>query len=99
MYAAQVLWDTAMADSALKYLGGRPSTRNTVFVVIAGSGHVMYGQGINFRVRQRTGECGVTVMMVDAEDRVEVSRGIGDFVFAAKPPPRPPGAGSANLPL
>ncbi|MBI5707182.1 MAG: ChaN family lipoprotein [Armatimonadetes bacterium] len=81
MYSAQVLWDTAMADSALKYLAQHPTTSNTVFVVIAGSGHVMYEQAINYRIFKRTGEKGVTVVMVGGKEPVTVSRGIGDFVF------------------
>lgn len=86
IYAGQVLWDTAMADSAIKYLALRPSTAKTVFVVIAGSGHVMYGQGINYRVWKRTGDSGITLTMMEAEKEVEVSRGIGDFLYCAPPP-------------
>lgn len=83
MYAAQVLWDTAMADSALRYLASRPTTSKTVMVVIAGSGHVMYGQGINYRVWQRTGESGVTLVMVGTPGVAKVSRGLADFAFNA----------------
>jgi len=81
MYSGQVLWDEAMADSALKYLDAHSFGSNPVFIVIAGSGHVMYGQGINWRIHKRTGEQGVTVVMVDGEKPVTVSRGIGDFAF------------------
>jgi uncharacterized iron-regulated protein len=80
MYDGQVLWDEAMADSALKYVTSR-GTRDLAFVVIAGSGHVMYGQGINWRLQQRGAEPGVTVVMVDGEKPVSVSRGVGDFVY------------------
>ena len=81
MYSGQVLWDEAMADSALKYLDSHPLPPSTVFVVIAGSGHVMYGQGINWRIQHRTGEKGLTVVMVDGEKPVKVSRGLGGYVF------------------
>jgi uncharacterized iron-regulated protein len=84
IYSAQVLWDTAMADSALKYLAARPATRQTVFVVVAGSGHVMYGQGINYRIWKRTGEKGLTLVMTESEGAVEVSRGIADYVFNSR---------------
>lgn len=80
IYAAQVLWDVAMADSALKYLDSYPRDSRTVFVVIAGSGHVMYGQGINYRIWKRTGESGVTLVMGETDGKREVSRGLGDFV-------------------
>ena len=81
MYSGQVLWDEAMADSALKYLDAHSFGSDPVFIVIAGSGHVMYGQGINWRIFKRTGEKGVTVVMVDGDKPVTVSRGLGDFVF------------------
>ena len=87
MYAAQVLWDVGMADSLLKYWDRCPRSSRTVIVVIAGAGHVMYGLGINGRVAKRTGERGVTVTMVETADKAAVSRGVGDFVYAAKPAP------------
>ena len=84
IYAAQVLWDTAMADSALKYLSSRPTTAKTIMVIVAGSGHVMYGQGINFRIKKRTGEAGITIVMTEETKPVEVSKGLGDFVYNAQ---------------
>lgn len=85
IYAAQVLWDEGMADTALKYLDRFPKSASTVFVVIAGSGHVMYGQGINYRIDRRTGERGVTVMMAEGEGPTRVARGIGEFVYVSQP--------------
>lgn len=84
IYTAQVLWDTGMADSALKYLDSNPASSKTVMVVIAGSGHVMYGQGINYRIWKRTGEKGVTLVMAESESPIEVSRGLGDFVYVSR---------------
>lgn len=81
IYAAQVLWDEAMADTALRYLQGRPHDPRTVFVVVAGSGHSMYNQGINYRVFRRTGERGITVEMAQSDGPATVSRGVGDFVY------------------
>lgn len=83
IYSAQVLWDTAMADSALKYLDRYPATSRTVFVIVAGSGHLMYGQGINYRIWKRTGEKGVILHMAEAKEAIPVARGIGDFVYVA----------------
>ncbi len=87
MYAAQCAWDEAMADAALSWLKehGRP---NEVMVVIAGSGHVMYGQGINWRVTKTTGEKTLSVVCIDAEGPREVSKGLAEFVFSAPAPPR-----------
>ncbi len=93
IYAAQVLWDTGMADTALKYLADYPQTSNTVFVVVAGAGHVMYGQGINYRVWKRTGEKGITMMAVEGTSSETVSKGIGDFVYMAVAPKREPRGG------
>jgi uncharacterized iron-regulated protein len=85
VYAAQVLWDEAMADSAVKYMARTPKTDGTVFVVIAGNGHVMYGQGIGWRIAKRTGAEPLTVVTVSTDTPVRVSRGAGDFVIAVPP--------------
>lgn len=85
MYAAQVLWDEAMADTALKVRSVFPPMPGEAFVVIAGSGHVMYGQGINYRVARRRGGKGLSVVMLESDAPLEVSRGIGDFVLVSKP--------------
>jgi uncharacterized iron-regulated protein len=81
MYSAQVLWDEAMSDTAIKYLEKTPKDSKTVFVVIAGSGHVMYKQGINWRVSKRKAGDGVTVVMIQSDASATVTRGIGDFVY------------------
>ena len=79
-YAAQVLWDEGMADTAIKYSALRAGSADDVFVVIAGSGHVLYKQGINFRVERRRGGRGITVAMVDADAPADIARGLADFV-------------------
>lgn len=89
IYTSQVLWDEAMADSAIKYMAARPTSAKTVFVVVAGSGHVMYGQGINYRAWKRTGDRGITVTKMTADEATEVARGLGDFVYATKPEASP----------
>ncbi len=85
IYAAQVLWDEGMADTAIKYMNSHMVSPKTVFVVVAGAGHVMYGQGINYRVGLHTKMTGVTLTMVDGTEPLTVSRGLGDFVYMAKP--------------
>jgi uncharacterized iron-regulated protein len=83
MYAAQVLWDEGMADTAVKYLERQPPDPLRVFVVIAGEGHLMYKEGINWRIERRLGRKakGVTVVMLSSEKPVTVARGIADFVY------------------
>lgn len=88
MYNAQVVWDEGMADSALKYLARKPMSPSTVMVVVAGSGHVMYGQGINWRVKQRTGMDGITVTMLEGNEPRQVSKSLGDFIYMAPEQPR-----------
>lgn len=84
MYSAQVLWDVAMADTAVKYMATRPSDK-TVMVVIAGSGHVMYHQGINWRVAKRTGDPGLTVVMGENDGDRKVSARVADYFYLTGP--------------
>lgn len=86
MYAAQVLWDEGMADTAIKYLQSRVRNDKSVFVVIAGSGHVMYKRGINLRIARRTKMDGITLTMIDGDGPTPVSNGIGDFVYLSPTP-------------
>lgn len=86
MYRGQVLWDEAMADSALRYLKSRQTDDKVLFVVVAGNGHVMYSQGINWRILKRTGEAGITVVPVEmTEPTRKVSAGLADFVAGVVP--------------
>ncbi|MFZ2540627.1 MAG: ChaN family lipoprotein [Gallionella sp.] len=48
----QLLWDEAMADVAANYLKDRPQT---LLVVLAGLGHMMYGDGIPKNLNRRLG--------------------------------------------
>lgn len=88
IYSAQVLWDTGMADTAIKAMDQRKFDKRPVMVILAGIGHVMYGQGIMYRINKRTSENGLTVACVEGDTNTEVSRGIGDVVIATKSPER-----------
>ncbi len=90
-YAAMVLWDEGMADSALKYMQWR-SGKKPIMVIVAGLGHGLYKQGINYRINRRTGEDVFTIISVEREKDgpTVVSRGIGDVAFA------PETAGATN---
>ena len=74
-----------MADTAMKYVRVNPLKSNEIFVVIAGSGHVMYGQGINYRIQKRGRMRGKTLVMTQSDMPAEVSKGIGDWVFVSVP--------------
>lgn len=86
IYSAQVLWDEGMADTAIKATRDW-SNPERVFVIVAGSGHVMYGQGIGYRITRRTGLPTLTLTGVDSEKPRNVSRGLADFVFVSPPGP------------
>lgn len=81
MYRGQVLWDEGMADTAIKWMDANGKDSNVVFVVIAGNGHVMYRQGINYRIERRLKEKGITIVTADIEgEKVTVVGGLGDYV-------------------
>ncbi len=84
IYSAQVLWDEGMADTAIKFRHSQVA-ENSVFVVIAGSGHVMYRQGINFRIQSRNEGDGITVVMTQSAVPIQAAKGVGDFVFVSAP--------------
>jgi uncharacterized iron-regulated protein len=83
MYAAQVLWDEAMADTALRYFDRRAEGPRTVMVILAGSGHAMYRQGIDWRITRRTGERVLTLVGTEAAGPVTVARGLADVVYVS----------------
>lgn len=81
MYRGQVLWDEGMADTAIKWMQINGQDPKTVFVVIAGNGHVMYRQGINYRIERRLKEKGITIVPADIEgEKVTVVGGVADYV-------------------
>ena len=47
---SQLLWDESMAETAAKYLRAHPERR---MVILAGSGHLLYGSGIPRRLLRR----------------------------------------------
>ncbi|WP_231948397.1 ChaN family lipoprotein [Phormidesmis priestleyi] len=49
-FLAQILWDETMADRVSQFLQANPKTQ---VVVLAGQGHIVYGDGIPSRVARR----------------------------------------------
>jgi len=82
IYSAQVLWDAGMANTAIKWMSKR--SKESIMVIVAGSGHVMYKQGINWRITKATGDKTLDVVMIEGDQPQKVSKGISDYVFAAK---------------
>jgi uncharacterized iron-regulated protein len=60
---AQLLWDEGMADAAARYLRAHP---DRIMVIVAGNGHVEYGQGIARRLARRIQAPVLTTVQTDA---------------------------------
>ena len=86
MLAAQTIWDVGMADTAAKWLEAKRADRRTVFVILAGSGHVMFGQGINLRLALLKAGDGITLVMAESTEPLTVANGLGDFVYVSPSP-------------
>ena len=52
-FAAQVIWDETMAEAIANFKQASP---DTLVIVLAGNGHVVYGYGIPDRVARRLGD-------------------------------------------
>jgi uncharacterized iron-regulated protein len=74
-----VLWDSAMADTASRYLNTHPKSR---IVVLAGLVHVMYGDGIPERVNHRVAGNPSAVMLNGSD--FNGYPGIGDYLLATE---------------
>ncbi len=83
MYFAQVLWDEGMADTIARHMQANRQDPTTVYVVVAGSGHVMYGQGINYRLHRRGLGDGLSVVMLTSKEPLRVSNGLADYVYVS----------------
>lgn len=83
IYAAQVLWDTGMADSAIRYLERTVPSPRLAFVILAGNGHVMYDVGISLRLRQRGYTNTATIVCLpDSEKPTPIRASLADFVYS-----------------
>ncbi len=71
----QLLWDESMAERAAAYLKDNPAKK---LVVLAGTGHLMYGSGIPQRVTRRMD---VETAIVLPADNLKIKPGIADFLI------------------
>ncbi len=88
LYRAQVAWDEVMAANAIR---GAEASKSRL-VVLAGSGHMIYGLGINRRVHDRNRLPFGTVVAVTAGPAGEaavVARSLADFVYGVPEEKRP----------
>lgn len=65
-YAAQVTWDETMADTVARAAQAERSPAR--WVVLAGSGHIRYGEGIPSRVERRGVGPGLSVLPVELDE-------------------------------
>jgi len=72
---SQLTWDESMAERASLYLQENPDAS---MLVLAGSGHVMFGSGIPNRIQRRIEIEPVTVLVSD--DHLPVANDIADFL-------------------
>jgi uncharacterized iron-regulated protein len=70
----QLAWDEGMAEQAVRYLTQHPKKQ---LVVLAGSGHLMYGTGIPERVGRRLS---VESAILLPADTLKVEPGIADYL-------------------
>ncbi|MFC2160801.1 ChaN family lipoprotein [Acidobacteriota bacterium] len=88
LYRAQSAWDEVMAFNAVE--AAKKDGRQ--MVVLAGSGHLLYNLGINYRAFERTGEPFKTVVCLEVSnesDSVQVSRAFADYVWGLGSEERP----------
>ncbi len=72
---SQLTWDESMAERAALYLQENPDAR---MLVLAGSGHIMFGSGIPNRIQRRIDAEQYTVLVSD--DHLTVTKDIADFL-------------------
>ncbi len=83
-YSAQLLWDEGMAQRAAAYLHAHPGTR---MVILAGSGHLAYGDGIPARLQRQTG---ATSAIVLSQWQALLSTDAADYLLLPQPIQLPP---------
>jgi len=75
-FAAQVVWDETMAERIAAFKQANP---DTLVVVLAGRGHVIYGYGIPDRVARRLGEETVQHIVLLNPDEALAGEGVGEI--------------------
>ncbi|MCJ7580221.1 MAG: ChaN family lipoprotein [Candidatus Aminicenantes bacterium] len=88
LYRAQSAWDEVMAYNAVE--SAKKDGRR--MAILAGSGHLLYNLGINYRVFKRTGVPFKTVVCLevsDESDPTQVSRTFSDYIWGLNEEERP----------
>ncbi|MEW8505314.1 MAG: ChaN family lipoprotein [Candidatus Thiodiazotropha sp.] len=82
---AQLLWDEGMALRAAEWMKQHPDTH---LVILAGVGHIMYGDGIPNRMSRRIDTSQALIINVDAVSGL--SQEMGDYLILAEDRSLPP---------
>jgi uncharacterized iron-regulated protein len=77
-FAAQVLWDETMAQRIAQFLEDNPGDR---VIVMAGQGHVAYGDGIPSRVARRIPSISQQLVLLNPSELPESQRAIADILW------------------
>ncbi len=81
----QLLWDEGMAERAARYLRANP---DKTLVVLAGGGHIEYGQGIPERLLRRVKVTSATLLNTAEPDPDPAA---ADYLLTPQPVELPPG--------
>ncbi|MES9990804.1 MAG: ChaN family lipoprotein [Candidatus Thiodiazotropha sp.] len=81
----QLLWDEGMAQRAAEWLRQNPDSH---LVILAGVGHLMYGDGIPKRLARRVDASQVIILNADADS--DLSQDMADYLILAEKRTLPP---------
>lgn len=81
----QLLWDESMAERAAVWLEANPQGN---MVILAGSGHIIYGSGIPDRLKRRVEVSSSSVINLDQAAALEAE--LGDYVIMSAKQELPP---------
>ncbi len=82
---SQLTWDETMAERAAQYLQENPGAR---MLVLAGSGHIMFGSGIPNRIKRRIDVDQFSILV--SEDFLPISNDIADYLVLSVEQSLPP---------
>lgn len=77
-FLAQVLWDETMAEGVSQFLRTNPTHQ---VIVLAGQGHVVYGDGIPNRVTRRMGNLTQSIVLLNPSAELQRDPEIADFFW------------------
>jgi len=81
----QLLWDESMASRAADWLKQNPDGH---MVILAGSGHIVYGSGIPDRLKRRVPVTAKSI--INASSDLPITADLGDFVIMTREQNLPP---------